>query len=222
MRTWRLTLAGDAALVPGSIGASDTDRTVAVDGVVLAVPAGQAAGLLADHAPAAASLLSAIRHASVSVVTLSMPAGAIRTTLKGTGFLIPRTSTINGRPALVTGCTYLTQKWPGLADPTDELIRLSVGRFGDVRADGLDDDELVAAAFSELTRILDVDGQPRASMVTRWDGAFPQYRVGHLERTSQIERSVAELPAVGVAGAAYRGVGIPAVIGSGRAAANAV
>ena len=158
----------------------------------------------------------------MSVVTLSLPTGAIRSALVGTGFLIPRTSMIDGRPALVTGCTYLTRKWPGLARGEDELIRLSVGRFGDDRPDALDDDELTAAAFGELTKILDIAGPPRASMVTRWDGAFPQYRVGHMSRTARIERSVADLPGVGVAGAAYRGVGIPAVVGSGRAAAKAV
>ncbi len=140
----------------------------------------------------------------------------------GTGFLVPRTSTIDGRAALITGCTYLTRKWPGLARPDDELIRLSIGRHGDARHEVLGDDELTSAAFGELSEILDISGQPRQSMVTRWDGAFPQYGVGHLARTAQIERSVAELRGVAVAGAAYRGVGIPAVIGSGRGAAKAV
>jgi oxygen-dependent protoporphyrinogen oxidase len=221
-RTWLLTLAGEATSVAGAVGSSDSRAVLAVDGVVLAVPAAQASLLLTGLAPVAASLLSDIEHASVTVVTLSMPAGSIRSELAGTGFLVPRTSTIDGRPALITGCTYLSRKWPGLARPDDELVRLSVGRLGDDRPSSLDDDELTAASFGELARILDVDGRPRQSMVTRWDGAFPQYTVGHLDRTARIEQSVAELPGVGVAGAAYRGVGIPAVVGSGRAAARAV
>ena len=220
--TWRLTLAGATGAVDGADGGPDGTRTLTVDGVVLAVPAGQAGGLLADHAPGAAALLGEVRHASVTVVTLSLPAGTIRSPLAGTGFLVPRTSRIDGRVPLVTGCTYLSRKWPGLARPDDELVRLSVGRFGDGRPEALDDDELAAAAFGELTGVLAVDGRPRASMVTRWEGAFPQYGVGHLERTARIEEAVAELPGVAVAGAAYRGVGIPAVVGSGRAAARAV
>ncbi len=95
--TWRLVLAGDAGTVPGAQGSSDTVRTLDVDAVVLAVPAGQAGGLLIDHAPRAASILGAVEHASVTVITLSMPAGAVRTPLVGTGFLVPRTSTIDGR-----------------------------------------------------------------------------------------------------------------------------
>ncbi len=59
-------------------------------------------------------------------------------------------------------------------------------------------------------------------MVARWPGAFPQYRVHHLLRTAGIEAAVARLGGIAVAGAAYRGVGIPACIASGRAAARAV
>ena len=220
-RTWRLVLAGDAGRVAGVSGGDGT-RTLDVDGVVLAVPAGQAAGLLDRHAPLASSLLGDIRHSSVAVVTLALPAGAIQGELVGTGFLVPRTSSIGGRTPLVTGCTYLSRKWPGLARPDDELIRLSVGRFGDDRPDALDDDELTAIAFDELALVLGVRGRPTHSLVTRWDGAFPQYTVGHLGRTARIEQTVSELPGIAVAGAAYRGVGIPAVVGSGRTAARTV
>ena len=221
-RTWRLTLAGDTEFVSGATGNSDSARTLDVDAVVLAVPAGQAAGLLERHAPLASSLLGSIEHASVTVVTLSLSAGAIGRELVGTGFLVPRTSPINGRTALITGGTYLSRKWPELARPDDELIRLSVGRHGDVRPDSLDDDELTAATVAELSSVLDITAPPRQSMVTRWDGAFPQYTVGHLSRTSTIELAVAALPGVAVAGATYRGVGIPAVVGSGRSAARTV
>lgn len=216
---WELTLAGDTS-VPGATG--DATRTLAVDGVVLAVPAGQASALLTGHAPTAASILGDIAHASVTVVTLAVPATAIRSPLVGTGFLVPRTAPVGGRTALITGCTYLTRKWPGLARPGDELIRLSVGRFGDARPDAMDDDELTAAVVEELGRILVVDGVPRESLVTRWDGAFPQYTPGHLGRTDRVESDVARLGGIAVAGSAYRGVGIPAVVGSGRSAARAV
>ncbi len=56
--------------------------------------------------------------------------------------------------------------------------------------------------------------------MTRYDQAFPQYRVGHLIRVASIEKAVADLGGIAVAGAAYRGVGIPACIASGRTAAR--
>jgi oxygen-dependent protoporphyrinogen oxidase len=217
-RTWSLTLGGiNAAGITG-----DGDGVLAVDGIILALPAQPASVLLAVPSPMAAGLLSAIDYASVSVVTLAVPPDAIDHRLDGTGFLVPRTSPIGGRPALMTGCTYLSRKWPHLASAGTELIRVSVGRYGDERHTRLADDELTAAAFGELAQVLDIRGGYSDSRVTRWPGAFPQYRVGHLVRVAEIEEAVAALPGMAVAGSAYRGVGIPACVGSGRSAARAV
>jgi len=58
--------------------------------------------------------------------------------------------------------------------------------------------------------------------VARFVNAFPQYRVHHLLRTAGVESALARLGGVAVAGAAYRGVGIPACIASGRSAARAL
>jgi oxygen-dependent protoporphyrinogen oxidase len=216
--TWRLTLGGiNAAGITGN-----GEGALAVDGIVLALPAQPASVLLAVHSPMAAGLLSAIDYSSVGVVTLAVQPDAINRRLDGTGFLVPRTSPIGGRPALMTGCTYLSRKWPHLASAGTELIRVSVGRYGDERHTQLDDDELTAAAFGELAQVLDIHGGFSDSRVTRWSGAFPQYRVGHLIRVAKIEEAVAALPGMAVAGSAYRGVGIPACVGSGRSAARTV
>jgi len=217
-RRWGLTLGGTGA--SSVTGGTETD--LVVDGIVLAVPSPRAGVLLASFAPVAAGMLSTIEYASVAVVTMAIPADAIGATLEGTGFLVPRTSHIDGRRALITGCTYLSRKWPHLATAGHELIRVSVGRDGDERYQDLDDAETAAAAFSELARVLDIAGDPNDARVTRWPDAFPQYRVGHLIRVAKIEEAVSALPGLAVAGAAYRGVGIPACIGSGRRAARAV
>jgi oxygen-dependent protoporphyrinogen oxidase len=193
-----------------------------VNGVVLAVPAPRAAVLLAPHAPVAADTLATVRYASVAVVTLSFPEGAARTPLSGTGYLVPRTTIIDGRPPLVTGVTYLAKKWPHLARPGDELIRASVGRFGDERHVHLDDDELTASVVGELSRFLDMGRAPLETMVARWEESLPQYEVGHLIKVGRIEAAVAELDAVALAGAALQGVGIPACIASGRAAGRRI
>jgi protoporphyrinogen/coproporphyrinogen III oxidase len=205
---WRLTL--------GETG------VLSVDGLVLAVPAPRAAVLLVPHAPVAAGLLSTIEYASVAVVTLSFPSAAIPQTLHGTGFLVPRTALIDEQPALITAATYLGRKWAHLARPGEELIRVSAGRWGDERHRELDDDELRASVLGDLATVLGVRQPPTEALVTRWDDAFPQYRPGHLIRVGKIEEDVAALPGVAVAGAALRGVGIPACVESGRSAAQRV
>ena len=219
------------------------DGPVQADGIVLAVPAPAAADLLAPHEADASTLLRGIDHASVALVTLSYPEAAVPGPLHGTGLLVPQDSsplvpepgpgagpdggpTPTGSPAdgapLVTACTYLSRKWPHLARPGSVLIRASVGRHGDDRADPLDDAALVDRVVRELQVLVGTTGQPHRWRVTRWPDAFPQYRVHHLLRVTGIEGAVKRLPAIAVAGAAYRGVGIPACVGSGRNAARSV
>jgi len=203
------------------------DGPVVADGMVLAVPAGPAATLLAPHDDDATTLLRGIEYASVTVVTLEYPLGAVPTDLYGTGLLVPVGSPAPSSPDpggtfLVTACTYLSAKWPHLARPGSFLLRASVGRFGDDRAADLDDAALVDRVASELRVLLGIRADPQAAEVTRWPDAFPQYRVHHLLRATAIESALTRLPAVAAAGAAYRGVGIPACVAGGRAAARNV
>jgi protoporphyrinogen/coproporphyrinogen III oxidase len=194
------------------------------DAVVLAVPAPVAADLLKPHDDEAAGLLESISYASVTLVTFRVPVEALASPLAGTGFLVPRRSAppSGGDPWAVTAVTYLSEKWPHLATGGEVLLRASLGRYGDDRAEEWSDDEVVARAWSELGLLMGVRGEPLEARVARWPQAFPQYRVHHLMRTAGIEAAMARIGGIAVAGAAYRGVGIPACIASGRAAAKAV
>ena len=198
--------------------------TVTADAIVLAQPAPETSRLLQPHDDEASGLLGSIDYASVTLVTLRLAEDAVPEPLAGTGFLVPRHGTKPGTSDswAVTACTYLSQKWPSLAQEGEILLRASLGRFGDDRASGWSDEEVVERVWSELGTLMKVQGTPLESMVTRWPLAFPQYRVHHLMRTAGIESSVSHLGGVAVAGAAYRGVGIPACIASGRAAAQAI
>jgi oxygen-dependent protoporphyrinogen oxidase len=143
--------------------------------------------------------------------------------MHGTGFLVPRRSPHKGRdPWAVTACTYLDRKWSHLERSDDVLLRASLGRVDDTRSGDWSDEEVADRAWSELGVFMGVDGQPISTRVTRFENAFPQYRVHHLLRTAGIESALARLGGVAVAGAAYRGVGIPACIASGRGAATSL
>jgi oxygen-dependent protoporphyrinogen oxidase len=197
---------------------------IETDGVVLALPATPTSRLLHGHDDEAAGLLSAIEYASVVLVTFRVDAETVPAPLTGTGFLVPRRShPSRGSDAwAVTACTYLDQKWPHLARDGEVLLRASLGRIDDRRASEWDDAEVGDRAWSELSTFLGLTGAPRESMVVRFPHSLPQYRVHHLLRTTGIESAVARLGGISVAGAAYRGVGIPACIASGRAAAHAL
>jgi oxygen-dependent protoporphyrinogen oxidase len=190
---------------------------VVADGVVLTVPSFVAADLVVPQKPETASELAAVEHASVVLVTLAYPSSAVSLSPGVSGFLVPR---VDGR--LMTACTWLSAKWPHLGRPGQTLLRVSAGRWGDDRAFGMADDELVGRLRSELQEAMGITARPDAVAVARWPRAFPQYQVGHLERVARIHGALVHQPGLVVAGASYGGVGIPACIGQGRRAARAV
>jgi oxygen-dependent protoporphyrinogen oxidase len=59
-------------------------------------------------------------------------------------------------------------------------------------------------------------------VVTRWDDALPQYRVGHAELVRRARTALTDTPGLALAGAAYDGVGVASCIASGQSAARAV
>jgi oxygen-dependent protoporphyrinogen oxidase len=194
---FRVTLAGGRALI--------------ADGVVVAAPARAAARLLDLVAPAASAPLREIAYASVALVGLAYPLGAVRRP-PGSGVLVPH--------GLVKAVTFYDQKWPHAAPPGVALLRASVGRAGEPV--DLDDEALVRAVAADLRPVLRLPKAPLDAFVARWDDALPQYALGHLDRVAAIEAAVAAVPGLAVAGAAYRGVGIAACVRSGEAAAARV
>jgi oxygen-dependent protoporphyrinogen oxidase len=185
------------------------------DGVVLATPAFVTAGLLDKLDPELAEAHASIRYASSVVVTLAFSTDSV-TPLDGYGYVIPR-----AEGGDVLACTWSSQKWEGRAPEGSALARVYAGRFG--RRDLTDetDDELVALARSELA-LLDVTAEPTLTRVQRWPFGMPQYVLGHPGRVERIEALSAEHSGLALAGAAYRGVGIPDCISSGEAAAESV
>jgi protoporphyrinogen/coproporphyrinogen III oxidase len=207
---WRLT-----------VGSAHAPQSLEADAVILALPARPAGRLLAGvtGAAAAAAALGEISYASMAVITLAYPAGAFPAPPAGSGFLVPA---VDGHA--VKAVTYSTVKWPHLkaAGPGLDIVRCSVGRFGDEAIVQRDDGELAGLAAADLAAAAGVRGQPADIRVTRWGGGLPQYSVGHLDRVARIRAGVAAQPGLAVCGAAYDGVGIPACIASARLAAEQV
>jgi protoporphyrinogen/coproporphyrinogen III oxidase len=204
-------------------GASVGSVTHRADGVVLAVPAPAASRLLRPLDDEAAGLLDTIDYAAVTIATFRAAADDVPESLLGTGFLVPRRGPHAGsEPPTITACTFLDRKWPHLSREGEVLLRASLGRIDDTRAEELTDPEVLDRAWEDLRAMLGVRGRPLEGTVVRWPAALPQYRVHHLLRTAGVEAAVARLGGLAMAGAAYHGVGIPACIASGRAAARAL
>ncbi|HVE47137.1 MAG TPA: protoporphyrinogen oxidase [Acidimicrobiales bacterium] len=195
------------------------DRLPAGRGItILTTPAPVTSALLAEVSPTAATELAQIEHASVVLTIMRYPLSAFPggTAPNGSGFLVPRREGL-----LMTACSFASSKWPHWGAPSEVVLRVSAGRWGDERAMDFGDAELVARLHRELARALGLRGEPLETRVTRWPAAFPQYTPGHLARVEHIEAALAsDCPEVLATGAAFRGVGIPACIAQGRAAAR--
>ena len=199
---WRLTLG------PGQ---DDLDA----DAVVLAVPAPAVARLLAAVAPAAARAAGEVELASSVVVALAYRAADAATLPPSSGVLVAA-----GEPLAIKAGTWSARKWPHLAPDGLVRLRVSLGRFGEAATLQVDNAELVARARADVAALTGITAAPVARYVQRWGGGLPQYGVGHLDRVRAIE--AAEPPGLAVAGAALHGVGVPACVGTARAAAERV
>jgi protoporphyrinogen/coproporphyrinogen III oxidase len=194
------------------------DGELTAGAVVVTAPAGHAAELLAGvpGAEAAATFLGSVPYASVAMVALAVEPGAVGRDLDGSGFLVPR---VEGRT--VTACSWTTSKWPHLHGDGTVWLRASVGRHGDDAAVLLDDEALLAAVLRDLADTMDLAGPVRQARITRWVRSFPQYRPGHLDAVTALDRDLAAAaPGLLVAGAALRGLGVPACIRQGTDAAR--
>jgi protoporphyrinogen/coproporphyrinogen III oxidase len=201
------------------VGATTHPERLEADAVVMAAPAAPAARLLKEVAPTAATELAQIEYASMVVVTLAFPAAKVSTSsiTDSSGFLVPP---VDGRA--IKASTFSFAKWGWVREAGAEHglvhLRTSLGRYGEEATLQRGDDELVAASLADLAEAAGVTAPPVATHVQRWGGGLPQYAVGHLDRVARIRAAVADLPRLALCGAAYDGVGIPAVIASARKA----
>jgi len=188
------------------------------DGVVVCLPAPQAAAVLRSLSGAASGELEGIPFASTAVATFFYPPGSCALPPHGSGFLVPSSE---GRA--LAACTWYSVKWSGSA-PADGavVLRAFVGRAGTDPALSLDDDGLAALLVRDLGDALRPAAPPRLAQVTRWEASLPQYRVGHTERVARIERALERHPRLALAGAAYRGSGMPDCVAGAGAAAHRV
>ncbi len=220
-----LDLSGGQAGTPvaerrAQVAAADAIRaggadTIHADAVVLAIPAYDAAGLLASLCPAAAGILRTVRYVSTGTMSLGYSRDLCSERLGGFGVLVPRSER---RP--LNAVTWSSTKFDHRAPEGCSLLRVF---FGGSRSPGsmqLDDDELLSVVKKELRSIMGVDKPPLFHRVYRWEMANAQYDVEHLRRVEAVERALP--PGVWVTGSPYRGVGLPDCVHQGQITAAQV
>jgi oxygen-dependent protoporphyrinogen oxidase len=202
------------------IGSAAAPEFLTADAVVLAVPTPAARKLLADEVPEASAAYARIDVASSALVSLVLPPDTVLPESSGVLLAVGERHA-DGTPFTAKAFTFTSRKW-GRAEGRPVLLRASIGRYGDAETLQRDDADLVAAVRLDLRELTGVDAAPVERTVTRWGGGLPQYGTDHTRAVAAIERAVAKMPGLAVAGAGLHGVGIPATMDTACAAAKTI
>ncbi len=208
-----LKLAGDNR---GFVLATD-GGDIAAEAVLLCLPAGSTADLVASLAPDAVAPLSGITTAPIAVVMLGYDdRQRVSRPVRGFGFLVPR-----GEDVGLLGTLYCHDIFPGQAPAGTLLLRAMVGGAREPEAAALDDDALLARVRAGLARVYGADPEPDRVWIVRWEHGISQYTVGHLDRVAAAEDAVGAA-GLEIAGSPYRGVSVNDCIKQARAAARRI
>ena len=187
------------------------------ESVIMAVQAPLASKLLQTTSAELASELRAITYSSSVIVALGFDEKVRAALPSGFGFLVPRRE---GKRILAV--TFVHNKFSHRAPENRALLRCFLGGSRNEGAVDMSEEELVRVVREELRQILGLSADPLFTRVYRWKDAMAQYNVGHLDRLERIERLRGNLPGLALCGNAYRGIGVPDCVRSGREAAESV
>ena len=182
--------------------------------VIVALPTHRIPALVSFDAELVDSF-GGIPYASVIVACVGYRREQIEHPLNAFGIVVP---TVEKRRIIAV--SFSSVKFPGRAPDGHELMRVFIGGACRPEMFELDDSEVTCLVRDELREVLGVSGEPVFSSINRWQRSSPQYHIGHAARVSAIESRLAKYPGLLVAGNAYRGVGIPQSVASGRMAAR--
>jgi oxygen-dependent protoporphyrinogen oxidase len=191
------------------------EETIVTERLVLATPADVAGTLLRDVNPAFEPVLGGIEYAPVAVVSLGYRRDDIGHSLKGFGFLAPRSSGLR-----VLGSVWNSSLFPGRAPAGHALLTSFVGGATDPGAAALSAADLAELVHREVAPVLRIHAAPAFSHVQIYPRALPQYNIGHMELLMALERLRGELPGVFFVGNYLRGPAIGNCVELGMAAAE--
>ncbi len=184
------------------------------DAVIVTTEAYNAATMFEPEMAWLADLLKGIPYVSSATVSLLYPRRVIPHPLDAYGFIVPRSA--NRR---IMAVTWSSIKWAGRAPAGMVLLRVFVGGAKQPELTGLGEQMMTNLVREELEITMGITAPPRARWIFRWPQGMPQYIIGHPDRLKALAQTVASTPGLFLAGAAYRGIGIPDCINQGRQAA---
>lgn len=193
-------------------------ETVETRTLVLAVPAGSAAHLVAPLASDAGHALSQIPYANLDVVHLGFESATFPHKLDGFGFLV---SLDNVMPFL--GSIWASSLFRGRAPQGQALMSCFIGGARHPETTKLSDSQLISEAVRHCGDIFGTRAvQPVFQQACRYTEAIPQYTMGHLDRVGLAQTALNALPGIAIAGNYLHGIALESCVESAQVAADNV
>jgi protoporphyrinogen/coproporphyrinogen III oxidase len=190
----------------------ETGEILESDAVILTCSANVAAKLLTCVAADAAATLREIRHTGIGTLALAYPRKALEHLQDLRGLMVPRHQHRAIDAVLFTGF-----KMPARVSENLTAIRVFFGANNSGLLT-LPEDQLLEIVRSELRTMLGLEAAPLAHHAFRWPQGFPLLELGHLDRVTLAESLMPH--GVFLAGASYRGLGVPDCVRQGQEAAQ--
>jgi oxygen-dependent protoporphyrinogen oxidase len=171
----------DTSIFEVTVTANDREETLTANRLIIATPAEHAATLLRGVDPQFESALMPIAYAPVAVVSLGYAKSAIRHSLDGFGFLVPRSSGLR-----ILGSVWNSSLFPNRSPDGHVLLTSFTGGATDPGAVSLSESEIVSTVHRELAAVVGISQSPAFSHVQAWQRAIPQYNLGHVQHINQL------------------------------------
>ncbi|MFH1022004.1 MAG: protoporphyrinogen oxidase [Planctomycetota bacterium] len=199
------------------VGGQRGETAHEADGLVIAVPAWEAARLLGGFLPES-KFLAGLPVSPVAVVHVGVSLSSLKFSPRGFGFLA-----VKNRGIRALGVLFSSAMYPGRAPAGHALLTMFYGGATDTGALALSDDEIRETVRRDLAATMGFSGEMALFRVTRHDRAIPSYPLGHAARAAELVAAVGRSPApLALAGNHLGGISVPDVIRAGEAAARAV
>jgi len=146
-----------------------------------------------------------IPYENVATVNLVFRRKDIKHPLNGLGYVVAAIE-----KKMTVGCTFSSVKFPDrVGNDGTVLLRAFLGGKASADLLKLDDEKVVQTVCKEVSKQLGIENAPKATLVSRWQAAIPQYLVGHRKRVREIFEVIDQIPGLYLTGNAYGGTGIP-------------
>jgi len=197
----------DTSIFEVTLTANDREETLTAHRVIIATPTEQAATLLRGADAQFESALSPIAYAPVAVVSLGYAKSAIRHSLDGFGFLVPRSSGLR-----ILGSVWNSSLFPNRAPDGHVLLTSFVGGATDPGAVSLSESEIVSTVHRELATVVGISHPPSFWHVRAWLRAIPQYNLGHVQHINQLAQLQSKYQSIRLIGNYLRGPALGACV----------